>query len=106
MLFHLFYLNLLNVLPNLLRQKVSELFTNLISLVELLGQLIRIVTFTNEDILAATFSDLYSECQDLLRLEALAGSRWGSSRRTLIILPLFQRHALEIVILYIIQITR
>lgn len=56
-LFHLFNLNLMNILTDLFCQKIAQLITDVISLVKLNSQHIRIITLTDKNILASTFTN-------------------------------------------------
>ena len=66
LLLHLLYLHLLNVLSDLFCEQVPQLVPYLMPRIKLLGQLVRVVSLANEDILAASLANFYCQGQDLL----------------------------------------
>ena len=109
----------MDVLSDLLGEQISQLGPYLVLGIEFDSQLVRIVTFADQDVLVATFSDLNSQSQYLfplvrrrlhLRLR-LGPSRGGSARRrTLVVLALqlnwIGRQAREVVRLDVVQVAR
>ena len=65
---HLFNLHLLNVLSDLLSQKIFQLVSDLVSSIKLLRQVVWVITLTDENVLATSFTNLYRQSQNLLGL--------------------------------------
>ena len=55
----------MDILADLLSQQVPELIANLVFVVKLHRELVRIIALTNEYVLAASLSNLDCQCQDL-----------------------------------------
>lgn len=71
--------------------------------------MVRVVTFTDQNVLIASLSDLNRQCQDFfLGWRVLVSGCGGASRRTLVVLAHGSRvvQVGEVVVLQIIQIAR
>lgn len=94
LLLHLLDLNLLDILSDLLSKKVAKLIADLMAIVELPSQLVRVIAFTNEYVLVTPFSDLDRQSQNLFPFSGVCGRRC-SCGRTLVVLALSESHLIS-----------
>lgn len=85
LLLHLLDLHLLDVLSYLLSEQIPQLVPDLVPRIELLGQLIRVVTLADQDVLAASLTNLNRQREDF---PPFTGGSRRPCRRTLLVLPL------------------